>query len=557
MYTVSNEDLYKRIQELSILDQKQLDALLQESKEENTHLATLIYQKDLISDENLGQTIADLIGMPFVRLSQVDIPDEVLKIIPEIVARSQKHISFSRQENTLHIATSTPGNIELIENIRKKTGLNPVVHYATEIDIAGAFIRYKKDASQTFEQIISSQVKQAEHTGEAEPPIIAIVEAIITHAFENKASDIHIEPSKNHSLIRMRIDGVLHDVVKLPLQLHSHIVLRIKVMAQLKTDQHQAAQDGKIIFPTQSEQLDLRVSLVPITGGEKIVMRLLSEQYRRFSLTDLGLSDADFKKVEEAYHKPHGMILVTGPTGSGKTTTLYSVLKLLNNRDVNIMTIEDPVEYNMERVNQIQVNTQTNLTFAAGLRSIVRQDPDIILVGEIRDEETAGIAVNSAMTGHLVLSTLHTNDAATAIPRLIDMQVEPFLISSTTQIIVAQRLVRKICMKCRVGIELKETAQNKHIYAQLQKITDAKNVTVYQGKGCEICHQTGYEGRIGIFEVLVMDDALREAVVAQKDAATIAGLAQKAGMTTMLQDGIHKVQEGTTTLDEVLRVTKE
>jgi type II secretory ATPase GspE/PulE/Tfp pilus assembly ATPase PilB-like protein len=378
-------------------------------------------------------------------------------------------------------------------------------------------------------------------------------------AFKNKSSDVHIEPLKEKSLIRFRIDGILHDIVTVPLELHRPMATRIKVLADLRTDEHQAAQDGKFQFTVDGEEVDARVSIVPITNGEKIVMRLLSSSSRQFSLIDLGLSNDDLTKVKKAYEKPYGMLLSTGPTGSGKTTSMYAVLKLLNKRDVNIMSIEDPVEYQIEGVNQIQVNEKAGLTFAAGLRSIVRQDPNIILVGEIRDEETADIAVNSAMTGHLVLSTLHTNDASTAIPRLLDMNIEPFLIASTVNVIIAQRLVRKIHTKCRISEEVSITEIEKHFEPSTVKklFGSSKTIRLYKGKGCPLDHGIGYEGRLGIFEVLVIDDEVRKAIVERKDASVIRKIAVKNGMTTMLDDGLEKVKEGITTIDEIMRVTRE
>jgi type II secretory ATPase GspE/PulE/Tfp pilus assembly ATPase PilB-like protein len=306
--------------------------------------------------------------------------------------------------------------------------------------------------------------------------------------------------------------------------------------------------------------LDVRVSIVPITNGEKIVLRLLSEKSRSFGLSDLGLGEQDLTKVETAFKKPYGMLLSTGPTGCGKTTTMYAVLKLLNKRDVNIMTIEDPVEYEIGGVNQIQVNTKTNLTFAKGLRSIVRQDPNIILVGEVRDAETAGIAVNSAMTGHLVLSTLHTNDAATAIPRLLDMGVEPFLVASSVNVIIAQRLVRTICMKCRVSEEVSKKAIATLLQVpedMISSVYKEDSCRTYKGKGCPVCHDTGYVGRVGLFEVMEITDPIREAITGKKDAAVIKDIAVKEGMSTMMMEGIKKVKEGVTTLEEVIRVVRE
>ncbi len=332
--------------------------------------------------------------------------------------------------------------------------------------------------------------------------VIKTVDAILVNGYNSKASDIHIEPYEEETLIRFRIDGILHDIVTLPKSLHELVVMRIKILSRLRTDEHRAAQDGKLRFKVEDGKVDARVSIVPIVYGEKAVLRLLSARARQHDLENLGFNEQQLIKVMTNINKPWGMILATGPTGSGKTTTLYGILKKLNTREVNISTIEDPVEYDIEGVNQIQVNTKTNLTFAAGLRSIVRQDPDIIMVGEIRDEETAGIAVNSAMTGHLVLSTLHTNDAATTLPRLLDMGIQPFLVSSTVNLVIAQRLVRKICEKCK-----QKTTLDKKTLALVQRQIskelvakhklDSPSIAIYKGKGCKECSTTGYSGRVG------------------------------------------------------------
>jgi type IV pilus assembly protein PilB len=393
---------------------------------------------------------------------------------------------------------------------------------------------------------------------EAEDAIVKIVQFILEYGYDNNASDAHIEPHERDSLIRFRIDGLLHDVFHLPKEMHDFIVARVKILSNLRTDEHFAAQDGKLRARFGSEKVDVRVSIVPIVGGEKIVLRLLSEKGRAFTLERLGLGKKDLAKVERAAAKPYGMILSTGPTGSGKTTTMYALLKILNQRDVNIATIEDPVEYDVDGVNQIQVNVRTNLTFASGLRSIVRQDPDIIMVGEIRDAETAGIAVNAAMTGHLVLSTLHTNDAATSLPRLLDMEVEPFLIASSVNIIVGQRLVRKICKSCIVSQEVvlakfKGSIPEKVYAAAFGKKT---KVRTFVGKGCNVCHGSGYAGRVGIFEVLEVTDRIRQLITERANAAVITQAAIEEGMTTMLEDGIGKVLEGVTTLEEVMRVVR-
>lgn len=561
MPAYNNQSLYNALSELSVIDKKQLDFALEVSKTQKAPLDEVLLEKDLLSDENLGRTIADISGFPLVRLHDITIPKDILFLVPEVVARAQKTIAFKKDSKGVHVAMAEPTNLQMRSFLAKKTGLPIHAYIATKRDIADAMRLYTTDVKTAFATLIAQNTKAASGrvAKETDPPIIAIVDTIITYAYQNKASDIHIEPLKKELLVRFRIDGILHDIVTLPLTFHQPIATRVKVLSDLRTDEHQAAQDGKLRYVAEDEEVDIRVSFVPTITGEKIVMRLLSERSRQFSLTDLGFADHDLTKVKKAYEKPYGMLLSTGPTGSGKTTTIYAILKLLNKRDVNIMTIEDPVEYEIEGVNHIQVNKKTNLSFAEGLRSIVRQDPNIILVGEIRDAETADIAINSAMTGHLVLSTLHTNDAATALPRLLDMGIEPFLVASTINVIIAQRLVRKIHTQCRVS----QVAAISDLTKQLESETvhkifaKAETVRLYRGKGCLLDHDTGYEGRVGIFEVLVIDDDIRKALLARQDAAVIHEIAVKHGMTTMLEDGLEKVKQGITTIDEIVRVTKE
>ncbi|KKU46448.1 MAG: Type II secretion system protein E [Microgenomates group bacterium GW2011_GWA2_46_7] len=344
----------------------------------------------------------------------------------------------------------------------------------------------------------------------------------------------------------------------MPKQIHDRLITRIKVLSNLRTDEHMSAQDGKMRISIPEEQLDIRVSILPVTGGEKAVLRLLSSKSREYSLVSLGMAPEDLIKLERAYAQTYGMILSTGPTGSGKTTSIYAILKVLNTREKNITTIEDPVEYWIKGANQVQVNVKTNLTFADGLRSILRQDPNIIFVGEIRDNETAGIAVNAALTGHLVLSTLHTNDAATAIPRLSDMGVEPFLVASTVRVIVAQRLLRKICDGCKTSISFTREELLKHFSPDVIKqfFPTDKNITTSHGSGCKMCHHTGYQGRLGVFEVLEVTQSIRKLIAAKSDAELINQQALKEGMRSMLNDAMIKVQKGQTTIEEVIRVTK-
>ena len=386
--------------------------------------------------------------------------------------------------------------------------------------------------------------------------IIGLVDAMIASAFQSRASDIHMDPEESRVRVRFRIDGVMHDTYELPKGIQSEISTRIKVLSGLRTDEHQAAQDGRFRMVMKDDGgvfVDIRVSIVPTYYGENVVMRLLAEQAGVFNLEGLGFAGKDLEKVKRAVTKPYGMILATGPTGSGKTTTLYTILKILNTPEVSIVTVEDPVEYAISGIDQIQVNPRTNLTFSKGLRAILRQDPNIIMVGEIRDEETAGIAVNAALTGHLLLSTLHTNDAPTAFPRLIDMKVEPFLIASTVNVVIGQRLVRRICLHCKVEKQPSE-AELKSLSEILPPEALKGKMVFYVGKGCKACDDSGYLGRVGIHEVMEVEDTIRDGIMHRANADEIRAIAVKNGMTTMIQDGFSKVLEGLTTVEEILRV---
>lgn len=386
--------------------------------------------------------------------------------------------------------------------------------------------------------------------------MIALVDNLVGDAFRSRASDVHIDPSEKEIMIRFRIDGVLHDAYKVPKEVQSEIISRIKVLSGLRTDEHQAAQDGRFRLKLGTINVDIRVSIAPTYYGENVVMRLLSEQAENFTLESLGYKGANLEKVKRNIKKPYGMILATGPTGSGKTTTLYTILKILNTKEVSIITIEDPVEYAIGGIQQIPINARTGLTFASGLRSILRQDPNIVMVGEIRDEETAGIAVNAALTGHLLLSTLHTNDAPTTLPRLLDMKIEPFLIASIVNIAIGQRLVRKICSDCKTKKQI--TAEElKSLTAVLSPKVLDDNRTFYYGAGCKVCDNSGYKGRIGIYEVMEMDDEIRMAIMRNADSSEIKKIALKNGMTTMLEDGFRKAVDGDTTIEEILRVIHE
>jgi type IV pilus assembly protein PilB len=560
MKAYTNQQLFESLSELKVIDDAKLNEAKSEAESKNKDLEEVLLEKDLITDVNLGKVISDIVGVPLVRLEQVSILPEVLQIIPEVVAREQKAVVFGEDEKGVKLAMVNPKNTEFIGLIGKKTGENVAVFMATPADMELALTHYKKDLQKSFNELIAEKVTDASREADNEVPATEIVNLLVEYAQDNRSSDIHIEPRKKDAAVRFRIDGVLNDVLVLPLPVFERLVTRIKVASKLRTDEHLSAQDGKMQVSVPGEDLDIRVSIVPIIHGEKVVMRLLSAKSRQFGLTDLGFSARDLEKVKAGFEKSFGMVLVTGPTGSGKTTSIYSILKILNTRDINIATIEDPVEYDIEGINQIQVNAKTNLTFASGLRSILRQDPNVIFIGEIRDEETAGIAVNAAMTGHMVLSTLHTNDAATTLPRLIDMKIEPYLVASTVNVISAQRLVRKICEKCRVSkdislSELMEIMPKETILKHFGKTK--KTFRLYKGKGCPVCHNSGYAGRIGIFEVLVITDELKELIMAREDATDIRKRAIAEGMVTMLEDGLEKVKQGLTTVEEIMRVTKD
>ena len=387
--------------------------------------------------------------------------------------------------------------------------------------------------------------------------ITNLVDYFIESAHRSRVSDIHIDPLVGKIIVRFRIDGILREMYSFPKSLHGEIISRIKVLSGMRTDEHQTAQDGRFryIFSDQGV-VDLRVSILPTYHGENAVLRLLSDKAENFSLKDLGFREEERKKIITALKKPNGMILATGPTGSGKTTTLYTMLKMLKSPEISIITIEDPIEYAIEEVKQIQVNARTGLSFANGLRSILRQDPNIIMVGEIRDSETANISVNTALTGHLLLSTLHTNDAATTLPRLLDMGIEEYLVASTVSIAISQRLVRKICPDCKENLEMNESARESLAKTALVKMIK-KDQKIFRGKGCDKCNQSGYVGRVAINEVLVADNVIREAILRKASAAELRNIATKHGMKTMLEDGFSKAEEGLTTIEEILRVTHE
>lgn len=588
---VPHEQLRKILVDPGHITEAAFVKVINKARDKGESVMDVIVDDDIVSDENLGKIVAEANGFRFADLTYEKVDREVFFRIPEMVARVQKVVAINESHNGVRVGMLHPDDMRVRHMLEKRLGRPVIPFYSTKRGLENAFSFYTVDLQKKFDDMLAKLKDFSLPRTERNRITVQMVDVLMEYGYQNKASDIHIEPFTKKLKVRFRIDGIMYDVLTIPKNVYDLMLTRIKILAKMRTDEHRAAQDGKFRFfikditafdsrgllggdadkqsktsassPAVKEVVDVRVSIVPITEGENVVMRLLSSKGRQFGLSTLGLLEGDFDKVRRAIRKPHGMILAVGPTGSGKTTSMYAILKLLNTREVHIASIEDPVEYDVEGISQIQVNVQTNLTFAKGLRAIVRQDPDVIFVGEIRDEETASIAVNSAMTGHMVLSTLHTNDAATTLPRLLDMDIEPFLIASTVNVIVAQRLVRKICIRCRESVGLtdkqKATLQYEPEIKRILMEMGHKNLDtllVYQGKGCRACGDTGYVGRIGIFEILEMNDAIKKHILARASSDEIAEEAQKHGMTTMLHDGLEKVVTGITTLEEVLRVTK-
>ena len=509
-------------------------------------LADYLINTGIITISILGQATAEFYHVPYTNLSSYPISKNNILKISEEIARKFNVVLVS-DENDIIIATDKPNQPDLVKTLEiifKNKKIN--VTYALPEIINSFFVAYQKPLETRFSKIIEGKNRIAPE----------IIDEIISDAINLNASDIHFEPLVDEIVIRFRIDGVMQEAGRIKKVFYENILNRVKVQAKMRIDEHFGAQDGSIRYQQKDKKfVDMRISVIPTIDGEKIVIRLLGEYVRGLSTGDLGLSKEDENTINEAAAKPFGMILVTGPTGSGKTTTLYALVRSLNSPKVNITTIEDPVEYRITGVNQVQVNQATNLTFAKGLRSIVRQDPDIVLVGEIRDQETAEIAVNAALTGHLLLSTFHANDAATAIPRLLDMGIEPFLLASTLELIVAQRLVRRICLHCRHSATINSDDLLKK-FKQAKKYFGDGQITLYEGKGCEECNFTGFTGRTGIFEFIKITPEIQELILKNPASGEIWTVARKEGTEDLFEDGIDKVKNGVTTIEELLRVAE-
>jgi type IV pilus assembly protein PilB len=556
-----------------------------EAAESHTSVGKLLVQEGKLTDDELRRMQAYVLGIPFVDLKGQKLDFDILSIIPEPVARNHNVVAFKKTENSLEVAMLDTADLSAIDFIKKKTRMKILPRLTDDESMKSALLQYQKTLKAEFGDIIQKEINSVkdladknweEITTEADLkkvaeylPVVHVVDTLLKHAILQNASDIHIEPMETELLIRYRIDGILHDAMVLPKNAAPSVTARIKVLSNLKLDEKRLPQDGRFKVIVNNEKVSFRVSVLPTYFGEKTVMRLLRENVSGFTLEVLGFHGKGLEQIHDATKLSTGMILTTGPTGSGKTTTLYTILDILNTPDVNISTIEDPIEYQMRRVNQTQVKPEIGFTFANGLRSLVRQDPDIIMVGEIRDNETASLAINAALTGHLVLSTLHTNSAAGAIPRLIDMKVEPFLMVSTVNVIIAQRLIRKLA-----DDKKEEYTLSKSEHEHLAKVVDADRLLAFLKEEKVIDKNATWEkipfyrpraeggdeafkGRIGIHEVLPVNATIRELIMQGKTSREIETQARKEGMMTMLEDGIFKAVQGLTTIEEVFRVISE
>ncbi len=580
-----NQALIKK----GMVKEAEIKAFEQEAAELKTPMPweDFLLDKKAFTEDQLLALKSELLNIPVVNLQNLQIPQEVLNLVPEPIAHHHKVVSFEKKEKEkeLSMAMVDPEDIQTKEFIQKKTGLSIKVFLIGKSSLDFGLSKYHASLEKEIKHLFVPQVKTLTEGAPApetsddslkkmaeEIPVVRVVDTLLEYAIFEKASDIHIEPQENSVVVRYRIDGVLHDVMTLPKVIQAAIAARVKVLSNLKIDEHRLPQDGRFKVDKDGYKFSLRVSTIPIFDGEKVVIRLLDESSKAMSLEDLGFEKTSFDAITRNIKKPHGMLLVTGPTGSGKSTTLYTVLSILNTKSVNISSIEDPVEYRIMGANQMQVNPKIGLTFAMGLRALLRQDPNIIMIGEIRDKETAEEAVHAAMTGHIVFSTLHTNNAAAALPRLLDIGVEPFLISSTINAVLAQRLGRVLCKECQFVVKLDEAAieslghqfnMEKLLSLIIKqglapaKTKSVKDLKFYKTKGCDKCNHTGFKGRIGIHEILEVSPAISQMIMEHKSSQEIQEQAEKEGMVLMWEDGFIKALKAITSIDEIVRVSKE
>ena len=576
------KEILRHLIENQMLTAKQASEFQEKAKADKKDIEDILVNKEIISLENLAKLKATLYNLPYENLREKSIDENAINIISREVAENYKVICFLKQGRKIKIGITDPDNfkaIEAVDFLSKGNGLE-VEYFFVSKDSFGEAVKKYKSISEELSSALESKASEEEELMTVDvadkidleeitksAPVAKIVSVIIRHAVEGGASDIHIEPLHAESRVRYRIDGILHTSLVLPRNVHNAIVARVKVMANLKIDETRIPQDGRISLVVDEKAIDFRVSILPLVGSEKVVMRILDTTKGAPALLDLGFQGRQLNVVENNLKKTEGLFLVTGPTGSGKSTTLFSALDILNREGVNISTLEDPVEYQMKGVNQSQIRPEIGYTFSSGLRSFLRQDPDVIMVGEIRDEETAELAIHAALTGHMVLSTLHTNSAVGAIPRMIDMNVEPFLLGSTMHTVIAQRLARKICPHCKekfnipdgVLAEIKAEISNigEEYISQIIKGFDSKKLVFYRGKGCPRCGNKGYSGRVSVVEVLDINKKLKRLIFDGNRDLSIEQVKSTQEFITIKQDGILKVLQGVTTMEEVLRVMKD
>ncbi|HYG83389.1 MAG TPA: ATPase, T2SS/T4P/T4SS family [Verrucomicrobiae bacterium] len=594
---ISDATIEALIQSSGYVTPEQMAELKDEQAANHRPLQDLVIRHGLLTDQQLTELYARYADIPYIEIDPREVPSEALLLIPERVARQYNAVVFKVVDGVRYLAMEDPDDIQAVNFIEKQIGTDVKIHIATHENILQVLDNYRADVDKELSNVIQVQKddsdeddNQAERVSEADiaedSPIAKTVNLLLEYAIRSNASDVHIEPREEYVQVRYRIDGVLQEANRLPRNVLDALVSRIKILSNLKIDERRVPQDGRFKITISGHTYALRVSTLPVTDGEKVAMRILDEDNSALSLEQLGYWGQALTTVSEAITQPYGMVLVTGPTGSGKSTSLFSILTILNRQTVNISTIEDPVEYKIQGVNQTQVNPKAGMSFAAGLRALLRQDPNIIMVGEIRDSETANLAVQAALTGHLVLSTLHTNNASTTLPRLLDMNIEPFLIASTIRTVVGQRLVRKLCRNCRVsyspskdqaaevarlfGIEKSlatvhklETEAAKQNIGNLpaDELSSSSTAITRLWKaseaGCDECNHLGYRGRIGIYEALPNSDTIQKLIVSNATSAVIQDQAIKDGMVTMQMDGLIKVLRGETTIEEILQATRE
>lgn len=591
---ISDSTIVKLLERSGAATSQQLQPLVSEAASSNLRLQDIVLQNNLIDERTLTKLYATYADIPYIEPDPRDIPSDILMRIPERIARQYNAVIFKIDpDGLIHLAMDDPDDVQAVNFIEKEIGTNTRVYIAPRSNILECLEGYRGDVTQELKEVIDiqreddgSNQKVTEAEVAEDSPIAQTVNLLLEYAIRSNASDIHIEPREQFVQVRYRIDGVLKEVNRLPKNVLGALISRIKILSNLKIDERRVPQDGRFKIKVAGKQYALRVSTLPIADGEKVVMRILDESNQAVTLEQLGYWGHSLAVINQALTEPNGMILVTGPTGSGKSTSLFSVLSMLNTPEVNISTIEDPVEYKIPGVNQTQTNSKAGMTFASGLRALLRQDPNIIMVGEIRDGETANLGVQAALTGHLVFSTLHTNNAATCLPRLLDMGIEPFLIASTVKAVVGQRLVRRLCMNCRQSyvpnqtevaeiVRLFHLAPGQDFYyihqleaqAIVQKVggetpwgtTDTTIAALWQPNpnGCDECNHTGFKGRVGIYEVLGTSREIQKMIIGGNTSNEIQDQAVAEGMTTMLTDGLIKAIRGNTTVEEVLRVTKE